>query len=62
MLSLTTMQMDDAAYPFLAFSGIPSVSFSFVSKVSVVFNVLLVCQFNNNIFYELINELLMTLP
>ncbi|KAK7123625.1 hypothetical protein R3I93_021907 [Phoxinus phoxinus] len=29
---LTTMQMDDAAYPFLAFSGIPSVSFSFVSS------------------------------
>ncbi|XP_048030121.1 transferrin receptor 1b isoform X2 [Megalobrama amblycephala] len=29
---LTPMQMDDAAYPFLAFSGIPSVSFSFVSS------------------------------
>ncbi|XP_077101010.1 transferrin receptor 1b [Siphateles boraxobius] len=29
---LTTMQMDDAAYPFLAFSGIPSVSFSFGSN------------------------------
>ncbi|XDV47623.1 hypothetical protein PO909_017204, partial [Leuciscus waleckii] len=27
---LTPMQMDDAAYPFLAFSGIPSVSFSFI--------------------------------
>ncbi|XP_056105078.1 transferrin receptor 1b [Rhinichthys klamathensis goyatoka] len=31
---LTSMQMDDAAYPFLAFSGIPSVSFSFVSKAT----------------------------
>ncbi|KTG35212.1 hypothetical protein cypCar_00021198 [Cyprinus carpio] len=28
---LKTMQMDDGAYPFLAMSGIPSVSFSFVS-------------------------------
>ncbi|XP_059380819.1 transferrin receptor protein 1-like [Carassius carassius] len=28
---LTPMQMDDGAYPFLALSGIPSVSFSFVS-------------------------------
>ncbi|XP_059390889.1 transferrin receptor protein 1-like [Carassius carassius] len=28
---LETMQMDDSAYPFLAMSGIPSVSFSFVS-------------------------------
>lgn len=24
--------MDDPAYPFLAFSGIPSVSFRFISK------------------------------
>jgi len=46
MLSLTSMQMDDAAYPVLAFSGIPSVSFSFVSNVSLVFNFLLVCQCN----------------
>lgn len=29
---LTSMQMDDSAYPFLAFSGIPSVSFSFISS------------------------------
>ncbi|XP_050953953.1 transferrin receptor 1b isoform X2 [Labeo rohita] len=29
---LTPMQMDDGAYPFLALSGIPSVSFSFVSS------------------------------
>ncbi|KAG1944054.1 transferrin receptor protein [Pimephales promelas] len=43
---LTSMQMDDAAYPVLAFSGIPSVSFSFVSNVSLVFNFLLVCQCN----------------
>lgn len=26
------MLMDDPAYPFLAFSGIPSVSFRFISK------------------------------
>ncbi|XP_068073161.2 transferrin receptor 1b isoform X1 [Danio rerio] len=29
---LTNMQMDDGAYPFLTFSGIPSVSFSFISS------------------------------
>lgn len=29
------MQMDDPAYPFLAFAGIPSISFHFISpKVS----------------------------
>lgn len=26
------MLLDDPAYPFLAFSGIPSVSFRFISK------------------------------
>lgn len=26
------MQMEDSAYPFLAFSGIPSLSFRFVSQ------------------------------
>uniref|UniRef100_A0A672T0W3 Transferrin receptor protein 1-like n=2 Tax=Sinocyclocheilus grahami TaxID=75366 RepID=A0A672T0W3_SINGR len=31
-LSLTPMQMDDGAYPFLALSGIPSVSFGFISS------------------------------
>uniref|UniRef100_A0A9J8B2K2 Transferrin receptor 1b n=1 Tax=Cyprinus carpio carpio TaxID=630221 RepID=A0A9J8B2K2_CYPCA len=31
VFNLKTMQMDDGAYPFLAMSGIPSVSFSFVS-------------------------------
>ncbi|TRY95269.1 hypothetical protein DNTS_012207 [Danionella cerebrum] len=30
--NLTPMQMDDCAYPFMAFSGIPSVSFSFISS------------------------------
>uniref|UniRef100_A0A673MID7 Transferrin receptor protein 1-like n=1 Tax=Sinocyclocheilus rhinocerous TaxID=307959 RepID=A0A673MID7_9TELE len=29
---LTPMQMDDGAYPFLSLSGIPSVSFSFISS------------------------------
>ncbi|KAG9343529.1 hypothetical protein JZ751_013695 [Albula glossodonta] len=29
---MVPMQMDDAAYPFLAFSGIPSVSFRFTSR------------------------------
>lgn len=31
-IPLTPMQMDDGAYPFLALSGIPSVSFGFVSS------------------------------
>ncbi|XP_073686974.1 transferrin receptor 1b [Garra rufa] len=31
---LTPMQMDDGAYPFLALSGIPSLSFSFVSSAA----------------------------
>ncbi|KAI1882749.1 hypothetical protein AGOR_G00238140 [Albula goreensis] len=29
---MVPMQMDDAAYPFLAFSGIPSISFRFTSR------------------------------
>lgn len=33
--SLKTMQMNDGAYPFLALSGIPSVSFSFISSKPV---------------------------
>ncbi|XP_058621679.1 transferrin receptor 1b [Onychostoma macrolepis] len=34
---LTPMQMNDGAYPVLAFSGIPSVSFSFVSSPDKLF-------------------------
>ncbi|XP_028972206.2 transferrin receptor 1b isoform X2 [Esox lucius] len=34
---LEPMQMEDAAYPFLAFSGIPSISLRFVSRDSEVY-------------------------
>lgn len=37
--SLEPLKMDSAAYPFLAFSGIPSVSFRFTSHNSVSWDI-----------------------